>query len=176
MTLPLRNEKAKSELIISPILADLVSRNAALFTLFSGEHINADREQGLVGEVDFLIAKRTRTINVNFPILAVVEAKKNDFDLGRPQCAAQLLGAQRLNSRKGHAIPLLYGCVTTATEWQFFRLEGSHFTFDERTYHLHRLDELLGVFQVILDGYQQLLTEQGFGVAEPALPYGALWH
>jgi hypothetical protein len=172
--LPLRNEKAKSELIVSPILADLVSRNADFFTLFSGETINADRERGLVGEVDFLIAKRTRTINLNFPILAIIEAKKNDFDLGRPQCAAQLLGAQRVNARRGHDVPL-YGCVTTATDWQFFRLENNHFQFDERTWHLDQLADLLGVLQHILDEYKELLTEQGFMAEEPALPYGALW-
>lgn len=171
---PMRTEKARSELVVVPILKELMVRNGDFFTYYSGEYLTADADRGLVGEIDFMIAKRTRTYNISFPIFSVVEAKKRDFDLGVPQCAAQMIGAQQINALYGHALPL-YGCVTTATEWLFMHLDGQHLRIEAEPYRLDNLPQLLGVFQHILDDYKELLTGQGFGVAEPALPYGALW-
>lgn len=172
-TLPLRSEKARSEYVVTPILFELIERNHLFFTLYSGEMLNIDKEQGLVGEIDFFIAKRTNTYSINLPVVSIVEAKKRDFDLGIPQCAAQMLAAYRLNLETGIELPL-YGCVTVATEWQFLRLENNHFVIDRNTYRLENLANLLGVFQYILDHYRSRL--QGSDeVLEPEVLYKALW-
>lgn len=42
--LPLRTEKAKSELIVLPILLELRTRNDKFFTIYSGENLNAAPE------------------------------------------------------------------------------------------------------------------------------------
>ena len=46
-SLPVRSEKAKSELIIMPILIDLMKKNEKFFTIYSGDYLNADKEKGI---------------------------------------------------------------------------------------------------------------------------------
>lgn len=171
---PLRNEKAKSEAIVYPILLDSIRRNDYLFTIYSGENLNIDQSRGLAGEIDFFLAKRTGEYGINFPILAIVEAKKNDFDLGIPQCAAQMLGGMALNQLESYQLPI-YGCVTTAEEWRFMRLDNTHFTLDEKRYRLDQLEELLGVIQHILNFYRKLFIESGQLFEEPLPAYKSLW-
>ena len=48
--LVLRSEKAKSEVIVTPILLDLKDKNEDFFTIHSGEVLNVDKEQGINGE------------------------------------------------------------------------------------------------------------------------------
>ncbi len=55
--LPIRSEKAKSELIVMPILIDLMKRNEHFFTIYSGDSLIADRSSGLAGECAFILAK-----------------------------------------------------------------------------------------------------------------------
>ena len=50
----LSTEKAISERLVSPILAELKERNPRFVKLFSGEIINADFKAGLNGEIDFI--------------------------------------------------------------------------------------------------------------------------
>ena len=86
--LPVRSEKAKSELIVMPILIELLKRNQYFFTIYSGDTLVADKEKGLTGECDFIIAKNTGTFDINTLIITLVEAKKHDIETGIPQCAA----------------------------------------------------------------------------------------
>lgn len=74
--LPLRTEKAKSELIVLPILLELRTRNDKFFTIYSGENLNAAPESGLNGECDFILTKDVGSVSINYPIIQVVEAKK----------------------------------------------------------------------------------------------------
>ena len=155
--LPLRNEKAKSELIVSPILLELIDRNSDFFTFYSGENLPADRSKGLTGECDFFISRNTGSFAMNMPILSIIEAKRDNLEAGVDQCAAQLYGASLVNQGLGHPIPFYYGCVTNARDWLFLKLERNHYTIDAQRYHLDRLPQLLGVFQHILDTYRALL-------------------
>ena len=155
--LRLRTEKAKSEWVVVPVLNELLDRNDDFFTVYSGESLNADVSRGLNGECDFLLAKETGSIDISFPIIQIVEAKKNDTDIGIPQCAAQLTGATFFNANKGVVLEKLFGCVTTGREWVFMCLEDSVLTLDTRTYYLIEIPEILGVFQHILDYYKRVL-------------------
>jgi hypothetical protein len=154
--LPMRTEKAKSEWIVAPILSELRERNDKFFTIFSGDSLNADAEKGLNGECDFILAKEVRSFNINYPILQIVEAKKNDIDVGVPQCAAQLLGAKIFNEKKNAAVEKIYGCVTTGDDWLFLKLERDVF-IDDQKYYLNDVGGLLAVFQFIIDDYKRLL-------------------
>ena len=49
--MPLSSEKAKSELIVMPILLELRKRNDNFFTVYSGENLNIDVDRGLAGRV-----------------------------------------------------------------------------------------------------------------------------
>lgn len=158
LKLPLRNEKAKSELIVSPILLELIDRNSDFFTFYSGENLPADRARGLTGECDFFISRNTGSFAMNMPILSIIEAKRDNLESGVDQCAAQLYGALLINQGLGHPVPVYYGCVTNGRDWLFLKFQHSHYTIDNRRYHLDRLPELLGVFQHILDSYRVLLA------------------
>ncbi len=152
--LPIRSEKAKSELIVMPILIELMKRNEKFFTIYSGDYLNVDKEKGLSGECDFILSKNVGTFEINTPILTIVEAKKNDVEIGIPQCAAQMLGAKYYNEEAGQTIDKIYGCVTTADNWIFLKLEGDKLVIDNRKYYLGKIEELIGVFQFIIDYYK----------------------
>jgi len=155
--LPIKSEKARSELIVTPILIELRNRNKKFFTIYSGDMLNADEEKGLKGECDFILAKDTGSFEINLPIIQVVEAKKSDLEIGIPQCAAQMVGADVFNRKKGVELPVIYGCVTTGDDWLFMKLEGQQILIDIKKYYLGDVPELLGVFQSVITFYRELL-------------------
>ena len=155
-TLPSRTEKAKSELIVSPVLKEVWRKQGKYFTIYSGEILNADAANGLNGECDFILAKDIGAYSINYPISQIVEAKRNDLDLGVPQCAAQMIGAKLFNKRQGVEIETIYGCVTTGDEWLFMKL-GNDLEIDNHVYYINKLSEILGVFQHIIEYYKTTL-------------------
>ena len=155
--LPIRSEKAKSEAIVFPILVEVRNRNDKFFTIYSGDILNADESRGLKGECAFILAKDIHSFSINYPIIQIVEAKKNDIDLGVPQCAAQLLGAKIFNEKKGVLLEKIYGCVTTGDEWLFMKLEND-LIVDEQKYYLVEINKLLGIFQQIIDFYKKIIV------------------
>ena len=151
LRLPLVSEKARSELIVMPVLLacrELVPEPVAIF---SGSRLDVSPAEGLSGECDFLLARTPPVPEVRAPLLSVVEAKKNDVEAGLGQCVAQLIGARLFNERAGRPIVPLHGCVTTGEVWQFLRLEGPLATLDARRYYLDDLAGILGVFRAILE-------------------------
>ena len=149
------SEKERSELLVSPILTELRQRNNKVFSVYSGANLDADSEQGLNGECDFILTKDINTFDLNYPIIQVVEAKKNDMDIGIPQCAAQMLGAKIFNEKKGTPLPKIYGCVTTGNDWIFMLLENDIIIVDNRIYYLTEIELILGAFQTIIDFYKK---------------------
>ena len=154
--LPVRSEKARSETIVFPLLVELRSRNDKFFTIYSGDILTADEASGLRGECDFILAKDIGSFSISYPIIQIVEAKKNDLDIGVPQCAAQLIGARVFNQKKGVPLDKLYGCVTTGNEWMFMQLEQD-LLIDTKIYYLNEINALMGVFQSIIDYYKQII-------------------
>jgi len=154
--LPIRSEKAKSEWMVVPILKELRNRNEKFFTIYSGENLVADEESGLKGECDFILAKDIGSFDINLPIFQIVEAKKNDIDLGIPQCAAQMIGAKLFNQKKKSPIDVIFGCVTNGDNWIFLKLEDD-LQIDTHKYYLNNVEELLGVFQFIIDFYKRMV-------------------
>ena len=88
---------------------------------------------------------------VRAPLVAVVEAKKNDVESGLGQCIAQMIAARMLNERTGVNNPAVFGCVTTGEVWQFLRLQASDVVIDDRRYYLDNVAAVLGVFQAMVD-------------------------
>lgn len=159
-TLPIRSEKAKSEWIVVPILRELRSRNNNFFTIYSGDNLNADEANGLKGECDFILAKDIQSFDINYPIIQIVEAKKNDVELGVPQCAAQLIGAKIFNQKKDTNLNKIYGCVTTGNEWLFMVLEESEIKINTKVLFLNQIEQILGTFQCIIDFYKKVLDTE----------------
>lgn len=145
------SEKSRSERLVSPILLELSNRNQDTFAIISGANLDIDPSHGLNGECDFILSFTRLQDLVRAPVFCITEAKKQDVELGTAQCAAQLLGAARLNQREKKAIPTLYGCSTTGVEWRFLRFEDNTFVLDETRYLISDLRKLLGVLQQIID-------------------------
>jgi hypothetical protein len=149
----LKSEKSRSEMIISPILLEILDRNNYAFSLFSGVTLDVNIEQGLNGECDFLLSRNPNSYIIHSPIFTVLEAKQHIIENSIGQCVAQMVGARLFNEQEKEPIDTIYGCVTTGTEWQFIKLEGSIILIDSKRYFVDNLSLLLGVLQTIIDQY-----------------------
>lgn len=157
-SLPNRSEKAKSESFIAPILAEIKRHNDDFLTIHSGDFLNADPEHGLNGECDFILGKETHSLTIDAPLFTVVEAKRQNFDSGIAQCAAQLLGARIFNEKKGIIFPAIYGVITSADVWKFIKLENSILYVEDEVYRIQDLSLLLGILQSIVNFYKRILV------------------
>src|SRR5438445_8264862 len=79
VALGVNSEKARSEFIIAPILAETKRRASTTLNVLPGVTFEVDKAQGLTGFCDFLIARSAEFYYVQGPILAVVEAKREDL-------------------------------------------------------------------------------------------------
>jgi hypothetical protein len=144
--LAMNTEKARSEMIIAPILMEVVRRADRRATLFSGPAFDVDREQGLNGTCDYLITRSPERFFVSRPVVAVVEAKREDITAGLGQCAAAMVGAQLLNARQpGGWSGAVHGAVTTGSIWRFLKLDGAVLTIDRPEYYLQQVGKILGI-------------------------------
>ncbi|CAK8718895.1 MAG: hypothetical protein CDV28_15213 [Candidatus Electronema aureum] len=84
-------EKARSELIISPVLVELRKMLLHRISLFSGIEFNVDKAQGLNGFCDFIISASPEQFILNSPVIAVVEAKNENIIGGLGQCIAEMV-------------------------------------------------------------------------------------
>jgi hypothetical protein len=143
-------EKARSEFIIAPILAELTEIAQHHISLFSGIEFNVDEARGLNGRCDFLLSASPIQYSVVAPIFAVVEAKNENLNAGLGQCMAEMVAAQLFNRNEGHEKPFIYGTVTTGSIWRFLKLQGSRVFIDKKEYFVDSLDLLLGVLKRIV--------------------------
>ena len=148
-SLPMSNGKAKSERMIAPILMEVYQNHKHKLTLFSGEELNIDPKNDLNGACDFFFSAKANAYLLEAPIVSLTEAKDEDMDYGIAQCTAQMIGAQQFNAKKELAIPIIWGCATTAGEWKFLKLVDKQLYVDLHTYYVVKLDELLGAFHTI---------------------------
>jgi hypothetical protein len=147
VALAVNTERSRAEMIIGPILMDVVRLTGKRVSLFTGATFDVDRSQGLNGVCDYLMANPVSHLLITHPVVAVVEAKKEDITAGLGQCFAELVAARLFNSRKeGNATDRMYGAVTTGNVWKFVRLEGSTANVDLSEYYLYQLEKILGIF------------------------------
>ena len=140
-------EKARSEMIIAPLLVELREQAGRQLAVFSGVEMSADPALGLYGFCDFLVSRSSTLLAVTAPILAVVEAKREDLTAGIPQCIAEMYAASIVNARDGKPRDVLYGAVTSGTNWRFLRLCGLHAEADLSEYFIEDVDKILGILR-----------------------------
>ena len=150
-----RSEKAKSELLVSPILVEAQRLVGNQIHLFSGEEFNVDKDRGLNGFCDFLFSRSTTAYLIQAPILMLVEAKKGELDIGLGQCIAEMVAAQIFNQAKEKVIPIVYGCVTSGKLWQFLQLEGNDVTIDPNEYPVTPVERILGIIHSMVSNPQK---------------------
>jgi hypothetical protein len=136
-------EKARSEVIINPMLLEVRRILNREISVFSGEQFDVDIDAGLNGVCDFLISRSKEQLTVEAPTIVVVEAKKADLKLGLGQCIAEMVAMQRFNETSGLPIKVVYGCVTSGTQWRFLRLESQIITIDLNDYPLPPIEQVL---------------------------------
>ncbi len=154
-----RTEKAKSELLVSPILVEARRLTNERVQLFSGEEFDVDsptgtlceRDRGLNGFCDFLFSKSDNPFTIDVPVLMLVQAKRGEIETGLGQCVAEMLAAQFYNQSQEQSTPVIYGCVTSGTIWQFLMLEGSSVTIDPTDYFVVPVQKILGILNWILN-------------------------
>lgn len=151
--IPLKSEKSRGEMIIAPIMVELLNQYQDKISVFLGERLNVDEAKGLVGELDYLLCNYTSKLRILAPVFALVEAKKGDLEMGYAQCVAQMIGAREFNKEKQANISTIYGCVTSGKVWQFFALENKTLYVDTEEYYLLEIEKNLGVFKYIIEEF-----------------------
>jgi hypothetical protein len=147
-------EKARSEFLIAPILAEVRRQRNHEISLFSGTEFNVDSSQGLQGFCDFLMCASKEQLFISVPVATIVEAKKEDIIGGLGQCVAMMVGAQLFNQRAGTEIQPIYGAVTSGTNWRFLMLSGHLVRIDLTEYFISEVDKILGI---LLQPFQPFL-------------------
>ena len=106
------SEKARSEMIITPILVELRKQLNEQINLFSGVEFNVDNSRELNGVCDFIVTKSDEKLFISAPVITLVEAKKENLNAGLGQCIAEMLAAQIFNQQEGQEKSTIYGSVT----------------------------------------------------------------
>lgn len=155
--LPVFSEKAKSEMLITPVLREVRRQSGNQFNIFSGYQFEVDRERGLTGICDYLFTTHPRTNRIKSPVFCAVEAKSRSVEEGIAQAGAEMIAARLFNERENTPTPVVFGCVTNAYEWLFLKLEGDQLFTDTDRYFLDvlNLPRLLGVLGQVVGFYRE---------------------
>ncbi len=143
--LAMNTEKARSEMIIAPILMAAVRLAPPPVSLFSGVTFDVDKDQGLNGACDYLVTRSAERFYISHPVVAVVEAKKEDLPGGLGQCVAAMVAARLYNEREGSPRRTVFGAVTSGSNWRFLKLEDKTVFIDRPEYYLDRVGQILGI-------------------------------
>lgn len=150
LALEIATEKARSEMLITPILIEIKQQFNSQISLFSGKEFNVDPEKGLVGYCDFLLSKSSSQLMIKSPVAVLIEAKNDNIQLGLGQCIAEMIAAQLFNQKRGNSISTVYGGVTTGTNWKFMRLRDKIVEIDPNEYFLNQLRKIIGILKSFL--------------------------
>lgn len=139
-------EKAKSELIVAPVLLEVWELFHRRIGFFSGTDFSVDKARGLNGLCDFILSRSDMQVVLKAPVAVVVEAKGDSIAGGLGRCGAEMVAARIFNEKAGNGIEVIHGCVTTGTLWRFMTLRGDDLTIDRTQYTLpEKLAKVLGI-------------------------------
>jgi hypothetical protein len=141
----INTEKARSELVIMPILMEVRRLIGKQISLFSGSSFEVDSSQGLDGRCDFILSRSSEQYYISSPVFAIVEAKNESIPSGLGQCIATMIAARLFNQREGNPTDILYGAVTTGTDWKFLKLDGQIAYIDTNDYYIKEIDKILAI-------------------------------
>lgn len=155
LAIAINTEKARSEMIITPVLLEVRRQAKGQVSLFSGTEFNVDETKGLVGYCDYILSRSKEQLTINAPVILITEAKNENIKAGLGQCIAGMVAAQQFNQREGQAvtptgevlrIDAIYGAVTTGEIWKFLRLIGTTASIDLTDYYISpNLNQILGI-------------------------------
>ncbi|MDZ7962511.1 MAG: hypothetical protein RMY34_32375 [Aulosira sp. DedQUE10] len=145
LAVAISSEKARSEMIISPILLEIRRKFNYEISLFSGVDFTVDSQRGLNGFCDFILSLSSEQLLVRSPVIVLVESKNENLRSGLAQCIAEMLAAQFFNEKNQNQIKSIYGAVTIGTLWQFLKLEENIVSIDLSEYYIKDIKKILGI-------------------------------
>ena len=134
------------EYFIAPFMRETWKRHPSLKLWVNRKLAYKDE---LTGEPDYYIATRPVGVTSNpvgQPLLAVAEAKQEDFIAGWGQCLAEMIACQKINDNDKITI---YGIVPTGELWQFGQLSQDTFSRNLVAYSIYEPAKLLGVLDYL---------------------------
>ncbi|MEH2245508.1 hypothetical protein [Nostoc sp.] len=120
----INTEKARSELLIMPVLTEVRRQLNYQISLFSGTDFDVDASKGLNGFCDFILCGSEEQFYIKVPVITIIEAKNENIKSGLGQCIATMIAAQLFNRNTQQEVKTIYGVVTSGTNWRFLMLEG----------------------------------------------------
>lgn len=145
LAIAINSEKARSEFLIAPVLAEVRRQTHYQASLFSGIEFNVDPEQGLKGFCDYILSRSKEQYYIAAPVMVIIEAKNENIIAGLGQCIAAMVAAQIFNQRAELGIQTFYGAVTTGTNWKFITLCDRLVNIDADEYYINQIDVILGI-------------------------------
>jgi hypothetical protein len=145
LAVAISSEKARSEMIISPILLEIRRKFNYEISLFSGVDFTVDSQRGLNGFCDFILSLSSEQLLVRSPVVVLVESKNENLRSGLAQCIAEMVAAQLFNEKNQNQIKAVYGAVTIGTIWQFLKLEENIVSIDLSEYYIKDVKKILGI-------------------------------
>ncbi len=152
LALNLSTEKARSELVIAPVLVEFKLRHRDRVSLFSGVEFSVDEAAGLKGRCDYILARNPEQLALTAPVCVLVEAKNENIVAGIPQCLAEMIAARQFNEKAGAALGAMYGAVTTGMLWRFLKLDGTTAHVDSVEYPIQSPRKIFGILTEIALG------------------------
>ena len=156
VALDISTEKARSELLIMPVLMEVRRQMERRISVFSGVSFNVSPDEGLYGICDFLLSLSPVRLTIQAPVVAIVEAKNENMKSGIAQCIAEMLAAQKFNAAKNNPINSVYGVVTTGTAWRFFRLDGTTVYADDTEIAIETPERIVGLLTGLIHSSENL--------------------
>ena len=147
----INTEKARSELIIAPILVEIKKQHKGDLSLFSGVELTVDRDKDLNGFCDFLLSRSSEQLYVRSPVVMIVEAKNENIMSGLGQCIAEMIAAGIFNEQEDKSIDRSYGVITSGNLWRFLKLEGQDVHIDLDDYGIKELSRILGILSAMVE-------------------------
>ena len=160
LALNINTEKARSEMIIAPMLIEVRKILHRQISLFSGVELQVDAALGLTGVCDYIISKSTNQVYVSAPAVIIVEAKNENIKAGLPQCIAAMYAAKIYNEREHNEVDRILGIVTTGSNWKFLTLEDTHVLIDYDEYLIDQAGKILAIILQALTPESQVATTQ----------------
>ena len=145
LALNINTEKARSEMIIAPMLIEVRKILKKQVSLFSGVEFQVDAALGLTGVCDYIMSKSTNQVYISAPAVIIVEAKNENIKAGLPQCIAAMYAAKIYNEREHNEVERILGIVTTGSNWKFLTLEDTHILIDYDEYLIDQAGKILAI-------------------------------
>lgn len=159
LALTIDTEKARSEFIIAPIMAEYRRIFKHRFSLFSGIDFTVDTKQGLNGVCDCIISRSLEQFYLSASVLVLVEAKNSRIKDGIPQCIAEMIAAHVFNEQQGAPLPTTYGIVSTGSLWRFLKLTDREVWIDCDEYHIREVRTIFAIMVYMGEAEPVVLDE-----------------